>query len=355
MINDWNDQHSPQKLRSPRKLFSIREDDGTDLSPSTSPRKTPLKSPGKSPGKRDTAAIARRKTFDGQKHQLATSFFRELDTKVADGRVTTMAESAGGIQIIWSKKLHSTAGRACWRRETLRSKCAEGSTSSATATTYLHHASIELAEKVIDDADRLRNVLAHEYCHLANFMISAVRNNPHGKEFKAWAARTTALFAEQGIKVTTTHSYAIQYKYIWACTNTEGGCGMEYKRHSRSIDPRRQRCGECRGSLVQVQPAPRKGKGVGGEESGGKVVLSEYQRFVKGNFARLKVENPGVGVGEVMRRLGEEFRRLKAEGKVGEGGKGRREIVVDNDDERGGKEEGGINDVVRKLDFLNLG
>lgn len=355
MINDWNDQHSPQKLTSPRKLFSVREDDGTDLPPSTSPRKTPLKSPLKSPSKRDTAAIARRKAFDDQKHQLATSFLQELDTNVADGRVAAMTESAGGIQIIWSKKLHSTAGRAIWKRETVRSKPADGNTSSATTTTYLHHASIELAEKVIDDADRLRNVLAHEYCHLANFMISDVKNNPHGKEFKAWAARATALFAGQGIKVTTTHSYAIQYKYSWACANTEGGCGMEYKRHSKSIDPRRHRCGDCRGRLVQVQPAPRKGKGGGEEESGGKVVLSEYQRFVKGNFARLKVENPGVGVGEVMRRLGEEFRMLKAEGRVGEGGEERRKVVADNDDERGEKEEGGMNDVVRKLDFLNLG
>jgi len=269
-----------------------------------------------------------------------------------------MAKSAGGIQIIWSKKLNSTAGRANWKREALRSKPADGSTSSATTTTYRHHASIELAEKVIDDADRLRNVLAHEYCHLANFMISNIKNNPHGREFKAWAAKTTALFADRGIKVTTTHSYAIQYKYIWACMNTEGGCGMEFKRHSKSIDPRRHSCGVCRSKLVQVQPAPRKGKGGAGEGGAGKAGLSEYQRFVKSNFGRLKAENPGVGVGEVMRMLGEEFRRLKAEGRAGEGVKGekgrRGEVVVDDEEEREG-EEPGLNDVVRKLDYLNLG
>jgi len=270
-----------------------------------------------------------------------------------------MAESAGGIKIMWSRKLNSTAGRANWKRETLRSKPVDGSTSSATTTTHRHHASIELAEKVIDDADRLRNVLAHEYCHLANFMISNVKNNPHGKEFKAWAAKTTALFADQGIRVTTTHSYAIQYKYIWACTTIDGGCGMEFKRHSKSIDPRRHSCGVCRSKLVQVQPAPRKGKGSGdaGEEGGGKAELSDYQRFVKSNFARVKAENPGVGVGEVMRRLGEEFRRLKAEGRVREGEKGKREeiVVSDDDEEEGEEEKGGMNDVVRKLDFLNLG
>ena len=44
--------------------------------------------------------------------------------------------------------------------------------------------------KINVDADqsqeRLLNVVAHEYCHLANFMISGIKDNPHGKEFKAW-------------------------------------------------------------------------------------------------------------------------------------------------------------------------
>ena len=35
-------------------------------------------------------------------------------------------------------------------------------------------------------ADRLINVIAHEYCHLANFMISGVKNCPHGREFREW-------------------------------------------------------------------------------------------------------------------------------------------------------------------------
>lgn len=34
--------------------------------------------------------------------------------------------------------------------------------------------------------DRLVNVIAHEYCHLANFMISGIKDSPHGKEFKEW-------------------------------------------------------------------------------------------------------------------------------------------------------------------------
>jgi SprT-like zinc ribbon domain len=37
----------------------------------------------------------------------------------------------------------------------------------------------------------------------------------------------------------------------------EEGCGAEYGRHSKSIDPAKQRCGRCRGVLRQVRPRPR--------------------------------------------------------------------------------------------------
>ena len=144
VINDWNDQHSPRKARSPRKLFSVHEDDDEAyLSPSISPRKSPTKTPAK----RDEAAIERKKAFDEKKDQFAIDFLKELDEKVADGRVAVLAESAGGIKVIWSKKLNSTAGRANWKRETLVSRGSEG----VSTKIYRHHASIELAEKVIDD------------------------------------------------------------------------------------------------------------------------------------------------------------------------------------------------------------
>ena len=152
IINDWNDQHSPRKPKSPRKLFSVHEDDDEAyLSPSASPRRSPTKTPGR----RDKAAIERKKAFDERKVQLAVDFLKELDLKVADGRVGVLAESAGGIKVIWSKKLHSTAGRANWKRETLVSR---NSTAGAGTKIYRHHASIELAEKVIDDEGRF----AHE-------------------------------------------------------------------------------------------------------------------------------------------------------------------------------------------------
>ena len=146
-----------------------------------------------------------------------------------------------------------------------------------------HYASIELAEKVIDSDSRLVNTLAHEFCHLANFMVSGVRDQPHGASFKAWAARvTTHLRTAPGlpesyraVEVTTKHNYVINHKYLWICAGTapsgsaqaaaraflaldeDPGCGAEYGRHSKSIDPEIHRCGTCKGLLVQVRPKPK--------------------------------------------------------------------------------------------------
>ena len=159
------------------------------------------KSPSKSPAKTDKKILEQRKLFKERKQELAIAFLAEIDRTITSGQVASMADSTGGIRIIWSKKLSSTAGRANWRREIIRSRNADGVVSN---TFHRHYASIELAEKVIDDEgqlspnqttsrdkltsllDRLINVMAHEYCHLANFMINGVKDSPHGKDFKEW-------------------------------------------------------------------------------------------------------------------------------------------------------------------------
>lgn len=144
VINDWNDAYSPQKTPRSRRVYPIGEGDDAEHSPSSSPRKSPTKSPTK----RDKQALQQKKLFDKEKHEIAASFLQELDDTVTDGQIAALTSSTGGISIKWSKKLSSTAGRANWKRETIKSKNTDGVTLS---TIYHHHASIELAEKVIDD------------------------------------------------------------------------------------------------------------------------------------------------------------------------------------------------------------
>ncbi|KAF7550108.1 hypothetical protein G7Z17_g5952 [Cylindrodendrum hubeiense] len=280
LVNDWNDQYSPRKLILPPVV------------------KSPSKSSPKKAPKAET-----KKAFGARKHALAESFLAELDQDITQGRIAELAESTGGVKLVWTKTLNTTAGRASWRRETIRTRQADG---TQVSVEYKHHASIELAEKVIDDENRLLNVLAHEFCHLANFMVSGVTNNPHGKEFKVWAARCSRIYADRDIEVTTKHSYDIDFKYVWTCE----ACTTEFKRHSKSIDPQRHRCGSCKGMLRQTKPVPR---------GGGKT--SRYQEFVREQMAVVREENPGSPQKDAMKLIAAKWAKQEGSGKTGKGSK----------------------------------
>ncbi|KAF6812529.1 sprt family metallopeptidase [Colletotrichum sojae] len=272
-VDDWNEEHSPKKLFLPRAQNS------------------PVKKPTKSNISRTENMNGRetRKAFEKRKHEIAQAFLRELDETITQGKLQSMAESTGGIKINWSSKLNTTAGRANWRRETVRRKLTDGTEQSVS---HRHHASIELAEKVIDDENRLLNVVAHEFCHLANFMVNGITGNPHGKEFKAWAVQCSRAFSDRGIEVTTKHSYEIDFKYVWECTE----CGLEYKRHSKSINPDRHRCGSCKSLLKQKKPVPRAAS-----------KPSEYQLFFKEQMKVVREEHPKSPQNEVMKIIAERW------------------------------------------------
>ena len=329
VINDWNDHYSPQK---PLKTFQL---DDKDLKEGTL-----LFSPKKSPVKQDRIAKDAKKAFSERKHVLAESFLVELDEVLTQGQISKLSASTGGVKIIWSKKLNTTAGRANWKRETMKTTNTEGTS----GVTHRHHASIELAEKVIDDEHRLLNVIAHEFCHLANFMISNIKTNPHGKEFKEWAARCSHHFGDRGIEVTTKHSYDIDYKYIWECES----CGLEFKRHSKSIDPKKHQCGSCKNKLVQTKPVPR------GNPGDGVAKISEYQAFMKENMSKMREENPGSPQKDMMGLVAKKYRDMK--------GTKLKSLELGNSKarEKSGKDEGTPDDgnvmtsLVRTMDFLDL-
>lgn len=350
VINAWTDEYSPRKiLLSPRKYHICQEPCNDDTPIPSSPTRSPAKSKI-TPAAR--AAAAAKKTFDASKEDLAQAFLTELDNTITSGSIARLSASTGGVKIIWSKKLNTTAGRANWKCETIRASVptfnsstdgfstTTSATTTPTKTEYRHHASIELASKVIDNELRLLNVLAHEYCHLANFMISRVRDQPHGASFQKWAKEVSRVFGKRGVEVTTKHSYEISYKYAWICVGDGesglGGCGMEYERHSKSVDPKRHTCGTCKGRLVQIRPAIRRpaigksesAESIGVDKEGGKGGQSEYQSFVKEQF---KVVREELGMKspmkDVMKEVGARYRLLKGQqsSKVAESGSIREE------------------------------
>ncbi|PLB50229.1 hypothetical protein P170DRAFT_463487 [Aspergillus steynii IBT 23096] len=264
LTNNWVDQHSPRK-KVDRLLHEFAESDN-ETDPDMMPRrrgaikqpKTPSKTAlKKAETEQKKAALARRRSFDNKKANVAEDFFKALDDAVSGGRIQEMAADTGGVRITWSKTLQTTAGRASWRRERSMSP-GRGGAGERTVGSQKQFAGIELAARIIDNEDRLINTLAHEYCHLANYMISNVTNNPHGTSFKLWGQKCKEALKDHPvyggrIEVTTKHSYKIDWKYVWCCVD----CGQSYGRHSKSIDPAKSTCGKCKGLLQQIKPKPR--------------------------------------------------------------------------------------------------
>lgn len=260
----WIDEHSPPK-KAPKKLPDLAAPDS---------REELKRRYGTSPEKKQA-----KKAFDAVKEDLARDFLRELDEVITDGRLEALTESTGGLRLVWSNTLLTTAGRAHWKCKTTTTTLKQPSSSSSasssaaiTKTATQHYASIELATKVLSNESDLLNTVAHEFCHLAVFLLHGKPKLAHGAEFKTYGRRvmsaasrspSSSSSAKNGLKtpgdrgveinVTTRHSYEIEYRFVWRCAD----CAAEVCRHSRSVDPTRQRCGRCKGILVQVKPVPR--------------------------------------------------------------------------------------------------
>ncbi|ORY60727.1 SprT-like family-domain-containing protein [Pseudomassariella vexata] len=284
--NKWIDQHSPAKPSRTKPVAGTKD------------IKVNLKEKyGTSPKKRDA-----KKTFDQTKDALAQRFLHELDERITAGKLTKLTASTGGIRTQWSTSLQSTAGRAHWKCKEVvtMTQLPDGSVSSVQERQ--HHAFIELASKVLTTEDNLLNTVAHEFCHLATFMLDGKPKFAHGAEFKAWGKKCMDVFGDRGVVVTTKHSYEIDYKYIWRCVE----CTTEVHRHSKSVDPVKQRCGRCRGSLEQVKPVPR---------GGGQGKKSAYQEFVSKEMKVLKAEGQKLSFKDMMTTVASRWKTRQQEGK----------------------------------------
>lgn len=193
--NSWIDTHTPHKtlniVRTPLNTADdISEVPSGGDSEEAEEEKRPVTS--KTLSKKvaligSEGAAKSKKAFNARKEQLAEEFLRTVDDKISGGEVGKKTAATGGVKIIWSKTLRTTAGMAKWRMERLKN--ASGQVLLGDPTSFdrvRHHATIELSEKVVDCEEKLYNVLCHEYCHLANYIISNVQKPPHGASFKKW-------------------------------------------------------------------------------------------------------------------------------------------------------------------------
>lgn len=277
----WIDEHfKASPLKTPVKVLGLRE-------PAVSKPRSPKKS------SHEIEQDKARKQFLVARERLATMFLAILQAEVCP---TLLNILSCPVEILWSKTLISTAGRATYSKTRKTAK-------------------IELSTKVIDCEARLRSTMAHEMCHILVWCIDAQFSNPHGKEFKKYGALIEKTL---GIKVETTHDYDINYKYQWKCLNET--CSKIYGRHSRSIDPRKSVCSLCRSKLEQILPKPRAlntpakldSTGCNGFSPCKNAGLMKYQVFLKDNIERIKSENPGLKYAEVIKLVASEYAESKS-------------------------------------------
>ena len=219
-----SDMSDEESLESVKTIISICDDGSRSLgSPATRalPRK-PLET------------LLSKGHFRKNRERLTREAFEEFNKVVFD-------EKLNSITVAWSSKLRTTAGVT---------RCTKDRTNPGR-----RFAAIELSVKVIDGHQRLRHTILHEMCHAAQWLVDGKINPPHGACFKKWA--NLAMSKVQGAIVTTTHNFAIQYKYAWACTTER--CGVVFQRQSKSIDVDKHACGKCNGRLMEIN-VPEKGE-----------------------------------------------------------------------------------------------
>ncbi|KAI9572761.1 SprT-like family-domain-containing protein [Boletus coccyginus] len=160
-----------------------------------------------------------------RRQKYATDLFARLNKDVFGDRLPK------NTTLEWNKRLLTTAGRARWHRSR------EG----------VHATKIELASKILDCDERIRNTLSHEMCHLACWVIDDQPREGHGQLFKSWANKV--MYKHPDIHVSTRHNYEISYPYEWKCEK----CSKTYGRYSKSIRPDECVCGACKvGKLIPL-------------------------------------------------------------------------------------------------------
>ncbi|PLW10928.1 hypothetical protein PCANC_17403 [Puccinia coronata f. sp. avenae] len=246
----------PAKVTAETNKPKAKAGGGTSKTSVPQPKKEPAQpkketaQPKKETAQPKKGATQPKKATGGKKKavpQDGSVPFAEIREELARELVLEMNKRIFGrqlppIEVFWSKRLNSTAGRAHFAY------------SHDKAGNRVANYRVELALKVVDCVARLRNTLAHELCHVACWAIDQRLRENHGRFFQAWGRKVHAAMPD--IIVTTRHSYEISYKFKWSCNRTD--CSRVYGRHSDSIKPERQRC-LCGGGLVAVL---RNGKAV---------------------------------------------------------------------------------------------
>ena len=214
----------------------------------------------------------------------ASRVFAELNAIAFDGTLPN------DTRLIWNPRLRMTAGRC-------RFLLLKGTRT----------AEIELSPRVLDTPARLRETMAHEMCHAAQWVLDGADKPPHGPVFQQWARRVEEHVPD--LHVTTRHSYKVFCRHRYSCT----ACEQMYGRHSRSIDLRTRRCGRCGAKLRYDGIMQRDGTLIApaAREEGLRTPQPAFASFVADEYGRLRKRWPRVSHKRIMQELSKKWKRRK--------------------------------------------
>lgn len=171
--------------------------------------------------------------------------WRQLNTRYFSG-------SLSPITIRWSRRLTSSVGMFSSRgRARTTQRLASGQ--------HLREIRLSLplferlAQRTQYAEQELLNTLAHEMIHQWQFEVLHHRPD-HGLEF---SRKMTEINRYGEVAITTYHSLEAEVialsRFAWRCKD----CGHIYRRHRKTIHPKRHHCGACQGPLQELIPLSR--------------------------------------------------------------------------------------------------
>ncbi|WHZ16975.1 MAG: hypothetical protein OJF52_003826 [Nitrospira sp.] len=156
------------------------------------------------------------------------------------------------IRIEWSRRLTSSAGMFVCRvgpREVPPQRTGDATRRCIKLSAVLLHGNGPHQSR------ETLTTFAHEMIHQWQYDILKRRPN-HGADFRRMMGRMN----QDGLGITVYHSLGQEVaslaKYAWRCQQ----CGDIYRRQRRTIQPKRHRCGSCRGPLREVVIAEDDGR-----------------------------------------------------------------------------------------------
>ncbi|XP_077984599.1 uncharacterized protein LOC144439202 [Glandiceps talaboti] len=214
------------------------------------------------------------KDFKKNREELTQKLFNLYNQTVFENKLPS------DMKITWNCKMRKTAGFCYYGRKSL---------------TMERTVRIELADKVCDSAERVRDTLIHELCHAAAWYVYGAQDG-HGRYWKFWTRKANLVHRELPI-ISRCHTYQINTKYNYQCMR----CGTRIGRHSKSLDLKKFCCGVC-GGQFHLLPTLRKDGTPAKTRTPNKFAL-----YVKENYSTVKSKRKSMKHADVMRLLSAEF------------------------------------------------